>query len=308
MSNTVKSKATSIGLDNVSGSIDAFRQGVHVRGFNDLLNHTTFKIRSNSSFVRTVNGRDIPENSYDDSIATANFSGVMTAHSTTAATSASISQVSIGGDHRLGQRLTHIAERRDLGQSEYYIDDFFIDQPQTTGHYIVATHPIHLVVPERVVDASDASSMDGVIEPLDIRRIADHSSIEMPYVARSIKGSIAGEEDKFKHVSLITDEVELEEISNPQTVWFLDSVEHMGILDIPGIQNVNKAKIVPFNDTVDSEATVQGLQDAEIRGVLMKANYTDDDAKVHELTARRGFVFHNSETGYDSIAYGGLKK
>ena len=48
--------------------------------------------------------------------------------------------------------------------------------------------------------------------------------------------------------------------------------------------------------------------DAEISKVLMKANYTDDDAKVHEITATRGFVFHYSDSGYDSIAYGGLKK
>ena len=47
---------------------------------------------------------------------------------------------------------------------------------------------------------------------------------------------------------------------------------------------------------------------SEIRGVLAQANYTDDDAKVHEITARRGFIFHYSDPGYDSIAYGGLKK
>ena len=273
-----------------------------------MLNFTTFKLRANSDFVTTLNGRDIPADVFDDSLAPTNISGIHKASSSTAFTSASISQISIGGDHRLGQRLTHVAEVRDLGQSEYYVDDFFIDQPLPTGEYIVSTHPLGVVVPERIVDQSDASSFDGVIEPLDIRKIVDRTSTEIPYVAHSVKGSLAGEEDKFKHSGLITDEVSLQEIKDPQTVWFLDSVEHMGNIDIPGIQNTNTAKIHPFKDTNDREITVQPLNDEEIKSLLATANYTDDDAKVHEITARRGFVFHYSETGYDSIAYGGLKK
>ena len=304
----VKSKATNVGLDTVTGSMDAFRQGVHVRNVDDLLNYTSFKLRANSDFVRTLNGKDLPENVFDDSLAPSYISGVQKASSSTAPSTAAISKISIGGDHKLGQRLTHVAEVRDLGQSEYYIDDFFIDQPLPTGIYIVSTHPMNVMVPERIVDQSDVSSFDGVIEPLDIRRIIDQSSTEMPYVAHSIKGSISGEEDKFKHVALITDEVELKEISSPQTVWFLDSVEHMGNVDIPGAQNVNTAKINPFKDTNDQEVSINPLNDDEIKAVLMGANYTDDDAKVHEITARRGFVFHYSDAGYDSIAYGGLKK
>ena len=201
-----------------------------------------------------------------------------------------------------------MAEVRDLGQSNYYVDDFFIDQPNPDGATVIATHPLSLRVPERIVDPYDVETFDGILEPLDIRKVANRTSIEMPYIAHTIKRSLSGEEDKFLHVGLITDEVELDEIHNPRTVWFLDSVEHMGIVDIPGVQNVNTAKIVAFDDTVDQEATVQGLNDTEMKGILMQANYTDDDAKVHEITARRGFVFHYSETGYDSIAYGGLKK
>ncbi len=308
MSGIKKSKATNVGLDTVTGSMEAYRQGVHVRDLNDLLNYTSFKLRSNSAFVRTLNGRDLPENVYDDSLAPSSVSGIHGASSSTAFSSASISQISLGGDHKLGQRLTHVAEVRDLGQSEYYVDDFFVDQPNPNGSYIVATHPINVVLPERLVDQSDRSSFDGVIEPLEIRRITDRTSIEMPYVARSIKGSVSGEEDKFKHVGLITDEHELEEISNPQTVWFLDAVERMGNIDIQSIQNVNTANIVPYKELSDVEAALEPLEDDEIKAVLLRSNYVDDDAKVHEITARRGFVFHYSDSGYDSIAYGGLKK
>ena len=305
---TKGSSVTMVGLDTVTGSLDAFRQGVHVRDVNDLFNFTSFKMRPNSSFLTTFRGRELPENIFDDSISLSNISGVQTASSTQAINTGSIAQISIGGDGRLGKKLSHVREIRDLGQSDYYVDDFFIDQPNPTGIAIVQTHPILLEVPERMVDASDVSSFDGVIEPLDIRKVADHSSIEIPYIAHSVKGSMSGEEDKFKNIAVITDEVEIEEIKNPQTVYFLDSVEHMGIVDLPGVQNVNTANVSPFNDTVDQEATVQGLEDAEMRSVLMQANYTDDDAKVHEITATRGFVFHYSDSGYDSIAYGGLKK
>ncbi len=308
MSNIVKSKATNVGLDTVTGSMDAFRQGINLRNADDLLNYTSFKLRPNSGFVTTFDGRDLPPNQYNDSHAPSNLSSTMQASSTTAASSGSMCKVSLGGEKRLGQRLTHVAEVRDLGQSDYYHDNFFIDTSLPTGHYIVHTHPTAVVVPEMIVDASDNSSFDGVIEPLDIRRVADRSSTEMPYIARSIKGSMGGEEDKFKHIAVITDEVSLEEVRHPQTVWFLDAVEHMGILDIPGVQNVNTANIDAYKDTVDQEATLEKLEDAEMKAVLMQANYTDDDAKTQEISARRGFVFHYSETGYDSIAYGGLKK
>ncbi len=304
---TKGSSVVNKGLDTVSGSLEAYRQGINLRNADDLLNYTSFKIRPNSSFVRTFNGRDLPENVFDDTLALSNVSGQLAAYSSTTTSSGTIAMISLGGDHRLGERLTHRREIRDLGQNEYYFDGFFVDQPKTTGAYVLDSHPAVIVLPERIVDASDASSFDGVIEPLEIRRIADGSSIEIPYVARSIKGTLSGEEDKFKKTAVITDEVELEEIKNPQTVWFLDAVEHMGV-DIPGIQNTDEAKISPFNDTVDQEATLSALSDSEIKSVLMQANYTDDDAKVHEITATRGFVFHYNDSGYDSIAYGGLKK
>lgn len=306
---TKGSKATGVGLDEISGSIDAHRQGVHVRNMNDLLNFTSYKLRSNSSFRNTFRGRDLPENIFDDSLAATNVSGVQTA-SSTALTSGSAAQISIGGDGRLGQRLTHVMEVRDLGQSAYYDDDFFVDMQKPTGEYVVNTHPVLIELPNHLVDHSSLSSFDGVIEPLDIRKVIDHSSTEMPYVARSVKASLGAGEDKFKHSNVITDSISMEEVRNPQTVYFLDSVEHMGIVDIPGIQNVNTVNIAAFKDTVDQEATLDALNDAGMKAVLMKANYTDDDAMIPEtsLNAARGFVFQNSVTGYDSIAYGGLKK
>ncbi len=305
---TKGSSVTNVGLDTVTGSLDAFRQGTNIRDVNDLINFTSFKIRPNSSFITTFKGRDLPENIFDDSLALSSFSGVQQASSTTAFNTGSISKISLGGNGKVSSRLTHISEVRDLGQSDYYIDDFFIDQPKPNPPEIVAQHSLLLVLPERIVDAIDASSLDGVIEPLEIRRITDRSQIETPYVAHSIKGSLSGEEDKFKNVAVITDEVELEEIKNPQTVFFLDAVEHFGTVDLPGVQNINTANIAPYIDTNDAEITVASIEDVEMRGVLMRANYVDDDAKVHEITARRGFIFHYSDTGYDSIAYGGLKK
>ena len=305
---TKGSSVTNVGLDTVTGSLDAFRQGVNIRDVNDLVNFVSFKLRPNSSFITTFKGKDLPENIFDDTLSLSNISGVQQASSTTAFSTGSISKISIGGNGKIASRLTHVSEVRDLGQSEYYIDDFFIDQPKPNPTEIVSSHRLVLELPERIVDATDVSSFDGVIEPLDIRRVADRSSTEMPYIARSIKGSMSGEEDKFKNVAVITDEVELEEIRNPQTVFFLDAVEHFGTVDLPGVQNINTANIAPYVDTNDAEITVASIEDVEMRGVLMRANYVDDDAKVHEITARRGFIFHYSDTGYDSIAYGGLKK
>ena len=86
-------------------------------------------------------------------------------------------------------------------------------------------------------------------------------------------------------------------------------------MPLPGYFDDTVAKITPFAETTDQEATVSSIVGGttagaatDIKGILATSNYVDDDAKDHEISAKRGFVFHYSETGYDSIAYGGLKK
>lgn len=60
--------ATNLGLDTVTGSRDSFRQGVNIRSVDDLTNYISFKFRPNTSLVRTIRGRDIDENIFDDSM------------------------------------------------------------------------------------------------------------------------------------------------------------------------------------------------------------------------------------------------
>ena len=317
------SSVTNVGLDTVTGSMHAFRQGINIRDFSDLLDYTSFKIRPNSGFITTIDGRDVPENYFDDSISLTNVSGEATASSTTALSTGSISMISLTGAGRISARVSHVREVRDLGQSEYYVDQLFNDMSKPSGEDIVTTHRIQLVVPEKLFDATGLSSMDGVIEPLTIRSLVDRSSPEIPFIAHGIRASFGGVEDPFRRVSEITDEVDIQEIRHPSygvhhhgasTTW-IDAVEHFmtdatgtNSLDLPGVFNIESAKIFPFVESTDQEATVEPLNDVEIKNILAAANYTDDDAKVHEVTAHRGYVFHYGETGYDSIAYGGLKK
>ena len=92
------STATNIGLDTVSGSMDAYRQGVYLRGLDDLSAFSSFKIRANSSFVTTVNKKKVVKDYFDDSLAPINLGAPGSGNHTR------VSLVSAG---RMGSKLSH---------------------------------------------------------------------------------------------------------------------------------------------------------------------------------------------------------
>ena len=302
------SAVTNAGLDTVTGSMDAFKQGIDVVTIGDLTNHVAWRIRPNTDFTKILNNRVLPENMFDDSLSLNSASSGSYSDSTASVTGSAGSKFNLAGTGRLENRVSHRIEQRDLGQSEPFLDHFYRDTDDYSPVGIVKNYPMFLQHPYSMLDISSEHAFDGVIEPLEIRRVVDRSTMEVPFVAHDIHGSIEGQEDAYRRVALITDGVEIEEIRDKKPVAFLDSVESMGSIDIPGAFMPETATIVPFEDSDDRFASTVGISGDIRRIFMLNSSFKDDDSKDKEIMAPRGFIFHYDENGYDSIAFGGLKK
>jgi hypothetical protein len=281
-------------------------QGVELRQIWQLTTYTNLKIRGNSSFVRTVDKRKIDDGFFDDSIAPNNL-GV--------AGTGSLANVDAAG--LLGETISHVAEIRDLGQTSFFNDNEpFVEAAdvETDPTVIIKTHPLELEVATSLVQVcSSPSSFDGAIEPFDIRRIVDRSSIELPYVARSVKSDL-NITNVRRESMIIADNYT---IGASPTRPFLDAGEGMGNIDMSRVVSDADPRILPFKDSDDAETFyLSGTLDDEIRGTLLSGfvsssiRYTA--APVNGIVSgtiysSRGFVFsQNNNNGYDSIAFGGL--
>jgi hypothetical protein len=290
-----------LGINIVSGSSDAFRQGINVRDSDDLTRYVSFKIRPNTDFTLTLDGREISDTHFNDELSPDIF-----------ASGNQKSTAQFFGKGKLGYKLTHEMELRDLGQSDIYDDvpPIFEDVTSVNPVSIIRAHPFDIVLPSQLLCVTDEDSLNGVMEPFTIRREVDLSSTELPYMARSIKGSVMGENDPWHRVGLISDGVGIEEIRNPTAVFFLDTVETM-VIDITSVVSPDIAYAEPFLDTDDVVRSSLRISDEgdEIKRIMQASgSFNDDDTKKHEIMAGRGFYYQYSETGYDSIAFGGLKK
>tara|TARA_R110002074_G_scaffold68029_1_gene159714 strand:- start:178 stop:1062 length:885 start_codon:yes stop_codon:yes gene_type:complete len=294
--------------------MDAFRQGIYIRDIHDLCNFTSYKIRPHTDFINTLGGRDVPENTFDDSLAPSNhFSG------------SAVSRLSFGGKGRMGARLSHRRSRRDLGQLVHFTENYFYDTADLNPVGIVKNHYWSLHFPEQMVNSTGYASFDGVIEPLEIRRVVDRTIIDAPFVIRSIHGSIDGSEDSYRRVTRIKDGFNIEERSairqTDASSAFLDAVETFGAVSgsfggipLPSAVIQSTPYISPFVDSSDRKASTVGLTNPpyvskSIRDMFVsQSNFKDDDSKNFDIMMPRGYEFDYNESGFDSIAFGGLKK
>jgi hypothetical protein len=152
--------------------------------------------------------------------------------------------------------------------------------------------------------------MDGVIEPLVIRSKIDGSSTESPFYAHDIRASLGGKIDGFRRSYIITDGWDLDEPAKGAAP-FLDSVENMGFIDIPGAFSDNFAKIEPYVDYAndrDKEYTTNNVSSTISTVLIQSASWSDNDSRTYDKMAAHGYVFDGDTVGIDSITYGGLKK
>jgi hypothetical protein len=295
---------------------DAYLQGVNVITLQQLTDYTSFKIRPNSSFINTIDGKDVSRVYFNDAIAPTTFS------SGSGPTVAGSSQVSVGGVGQLSKRLTHEREQRDLGQLTVYDNsDPFWDTADLDPVAIASKHPQALILPNQLVVQTSDELLDGTIEPLALRETIDGSGIEGPFYAHTFRASLGGMTDAFRRSYVIEDGWNL---VYPQkgSAPFLDSTETMGPspygVDMPGAFSDNFARITPFVDYMNSRdklystgSITDPLSSAEIsmkKVLIDSASFDDNDMQTFDKMAPAGFIFQNDPVGIDSIAFGGLKK
>ena len=308
---TQGSTALPVSSEDSAVSFDNFRQGINIRGLNDLTSGLQRKIRSNSGIRRTLKGRDTDETVFDDT-----HSPVILAGS-----SVEISSPTLAG--KTQYRVLHERENRDLGQSDLYDDGSIFEEMANPDN---ALHVINVLdrgrnLPLSLVDHSNLSAFDGVLDPFNLRRNIDRSTIEHPFTALGVKGSHQQVEDAFLRSSEVSDRVNSPGDSFVPTNYYLDAPENFGNVLIPSIFNVHVEKIKPFKDTTNdvefymnarqgidkmggSSATVS--QQVSLVSVLASGSFTVDDRKESfEKMAVGGIDYEGIS---DSIAFGGLLK
>ena len=317
----------------ITSSVDTYRQGVMIKTPFQLAAFTVFKIRGNINLATTLSGVLQNQNFFNETLAPENLGPSATTSGSIGSGSLPTpgygSQVNLDTFGLLGVAVVHQTERRDLGQTAIYDDNSpFVDPDPvevTTGSIgplaVINTHPLNLVIPTGFVQGyGSPSSFDGVIEPLTIRKVVDRTSIELPYIIRSIKGSMSNVNDKRE--SIILDDKR--DLRDSGTRPFLDSVENFGgsgsnKVDMPGGFSDADQRIAPYTDATDREMFyASGTLDEAIRyqliGGFVSASATYRAARPNSVrkdvvVMRHGFIYsQNDNYSYDSIAFGGLKK
>ena len=331
-----------VGLDTVAAESDAFRQGINIVSLGHLTDYMQRKARPNAGFLMTLNGKDVPRNAFNDNLSPTSSPYVTAEDPDTPIASGSVKMnVSVAG--RLGARVSHERELRDLGMSDLYSDNEPFYEPLliVSGVFapvsILKTHPLNRVMPTYMVDQTNQISMDGVIEPLPIRELIDGTSTEIPFHARGFRADLGGNIDSFRRSIIIDYGWNLNETG---VTPFLDTVEMMGIpntedskvltgsITLQGIFYQGTSLISPFvdekndmqaflsgtvtqdiSDILASGSTTRRIDNTSIGGtVLTSSNVSNNSNKNFDIMGSRGFVFNNDSSHIDSIAYGGWKK
>jgi len=289
-----------------TASLSPYLQGVELRQPWQLSAYTNLKIRGNQDFATTLNGKAQRQNFFNETLATENLG-----------TAGTGSLASLDTAGLLGLEINHQVETRDLGQTALFNDgNPFVeaDNIEINPVTVIAVNPLNLQVPTSLVQVcSSPSSFDGAIEAFDIRRVADRTSIELPYIARSVKGDNSNTNEKRE--SIIVDDKTV--LGNSETRPFLDSQESFGGIDLPGAFSDADPRLLPFDDKpqIEREYIVSGssisdtLQIGFVSGGITYTAARVNDIQSDEVYARHGFVFsQNDNYKYDSIAFAGLVK
>ena len=267
-SKTRGSKSTPVGAESISGNeFDEQRQGINLRDSFDQTTALFTKIRPNSDEVITLNGIDTSENVFDESISTVNFVDA----------SDRISNVNIGSIGRISSRMSHLMELRDLGQTHLYDDGLpYFDNQDINPVHVIETNPLTIELPPMLADHNSMSALDGVIDIFNTREKINRESIEAPFFAKGVRGSIGAVEDSYRRSAEIFTGLSKE---GDVTESYLDSQETMGaIVDskfkgimLPGFHSEEVAKVSPFVDEASERSSFYSNSsvDGQMRSVLV---------------------------------------
>ena len=158
------------------------------------------------------------------------------------------------------------------------------------------------------------AQMDGVIEPLTIRREIEFSALEGSDVFHKLRASLEGEytETIRGHIPIMQQvafkPVRIEPFLDQGEVFASSSA---GDISLPGLIMDERIEMSPFKDESIQQFRAEGVSDSGMREVLMEATGSQTDRMFihdHRSTAA-GFIYINiNKFRTDSVAFGGLKK
>jgi len=160
-------------------------------------------------------------------------------------------------------------------------------------------------------DQSENYIYDGAIEPFPIREVVSFFSLEAPFQARGIKGSLmAVNEDQHRSCDDVLTIYEFDHTQN--IIAFLDMVDMFeGRVPMNGYFIYDKAIILPFVDAKYSRNCQTSTTYTSDMIVALSAQgmtgSTDNYVSFKHRAAVAGWDYVNSYSGTDSIAFGGLE-
>ena len=288
------------------------RDGHYIQDFNQLQSSTMKYKRSNNSDITFIGNKNITEGGYDDTLQFQNFtsSSVDSAGNKTV----TVSKVFFGqGQGRLKSFPDHTIRRHTFGQTDLYDDDepFFENTNPEDPIEIITTHPYNLNLPKSLVDHSSVSALDGVLQPLTSRSSIDQSSIDFPFNAFGVRGSVGDSENPRRKSTFVVEGYNAEDEN--KTMPFLDAIEGVGPVSFPTVIPKEEHKIKPFEDTAHyreiyfKKESKKGVAiSTDISSVIKSGAFRTWDIDKFEKHPSFGSDYY--EPGPDSFVFGGLKK
>lgn len=326
-----------------SNTLEKYDQGVYVNDISVLINPATVRLRPNNDFLKIKNGIpvQVTVGVYDDTEAPTSLVWV----SGSVGSVYQKSQIPVSffakshpqGGKGSGYAVapSHFQMDNDFGQPDTHQDGTPYDEITTKIDpvVVVETAPEDLFVPFHIVNSSDQTSVDGLVDVFDTRKKIDRD-LEIPFSARGTWGSFDAI-DVYRRSVLIDDQVEslsVRQISDGSTFtgtdFFLDAGDEFGLGEILGLDptllisgskspegfvKFPSAVVSPFVEATDSELTANlAAQQTDILWAVVQNMTGSRDFPTHDYLGRdsvslsHGYDYDSSVTRIDSLAFGGL--
>lgn len=355
-STTKRSTAQIVSPTEYSGSntLQQYDQGVYINDINVLIGSAVTKLRPNNDFLKVKRGvkSRATDGFFDDtesptSLAISGTVGSITVYEKSYIPISFFQEIPVNkmkGEKFSGVTLapSHYNLDNDFGQPDYYQDGSAYSERDASLNplWIIEADPLSIpvLISKEMVNSSEMTSIDGVIDPFSVRKEADRSFTEIPFRFKGIRGDMVND-NVYRRSVMIMDEqpsYSATQRSGPDgtlrtysTDPFLDAGDEMGLDDLAGsseteIGPVNLEGFVmpetsvlsPYKDSDDSELTallLSGSNDMEMMAVVLSLtgsnNFpTHDFLSRDHITLGHGFVYDNNYTGVESLAFGGLLK
>lgn len=351
---TKVSSAVIVSPQEYSGSstLQQYDQGVYINDINILIGSAVTKLRPNNDFLKIKMGvrSRIVDGLYDDTEAPSAFvlsgsSGSINVYEKSYIPMSFFQSVPSG--HGTGEKYSgicfapsHYNLDNDFGQPDYYQDGTFYEEKDASLNplWIIGLDPIDIpvLISDEMVNSSEMTSFDGVIDPFSVRKEADRNFTEIPFRFKGVRGDLVND-NSYRRSTVICDEQPLfisrlkignsAEISTYSTDPFLDAGDEFGLDDLSNSTDIGPVNLEgylleetsvssPFKESNDNELTMlllTGSNDFEMKSVVLNltgsSNFpTHDFLSRDHVSLRHGFVYDNNYTGIESLAFGGLLK